>query len=220
MAIHIPPDIQAILGQPGRCWTDKEVFQVKVWLNEEPQYNQMIEYTQQYLGREATREDAEEVWQDFCLGQTGSSSLDYYIRRFEPGKGRTFLNWAIHLCFRQDCVKKGNKIRERLESIESIFSVKNNERGAQAELIELEANKQAVNPAEQLEREEFLKALNRCLFSLRPQHRATFVLREIEELSVKETADQLGVPQGSVKGRLNRAKHELKKCLKKEGWAS
>lgn len=53
-----------------------------------------------------------------------------------------------------------------------------------------------------------------------------FVLREIEELSVSETAKKLAevlgreasVPNGSIKGWLSRAHDALAHCLQKEGW--
>jgi DNA-directed RNA polymerase specialized sigma24 family protein len=61
---------------------------------------------------------------------------------------------------------------------------------------------------------------------LSEKHRSVFVLREIEELSVSETAEALAkvwgrgepIPKGSIKGWLNRAKRELVQCLQKEGW--
>ena len=40
-----------------------------------------------------------------------------------------------------------------------------------------------------------------------------FVMREIEELSVEETADFLGIPQATVKTRLHRAHRLLRQTL-------
>jgi RNA polymerase sigma-70 factor (ECF subfamily) len=43
--------------------------------------------------------------------------------------------------------------------------------------------------------------------------RMVFVMREIEELSVEETADFLGKPQATVKTRLHRARRLLRQTL-------
>jgi len=44
------------------------------------------------------------------------------------------------------------------------------------------------------------------LASLAPEHRAVLVLRDIDGLSEREVAGVLGVPEGTVKSRLHRAR--------------
>ncbi len=58
-----------------------------------------------------------------------------------------------------------------------------------------------------------------ALESLPPEQRATFVLRVQAELSVEETAQALGVDQGTVKSRLSRARERLRTLLVGEGEA-
>ncbi len=53
------------------------------------------------------------------------------------------------------------------------------------------------------------------LSQLSPEHRAVLVLRHLEDLSAEETAAALGVPVGTVKSRLSRAK-----CAFRARWAS
>ena len=55
---------------------------------------------------------------------------------------------------------------------------------------------------EEGERREFI---DRALQSLSPDHRAVVVLRMMEEYSTRETAEILGMPQGTVMSRLKRA---------------
>lgn len=43
--------------------------------------------------------------------------------------------------------------------------------------------------------------------------RVVFMLRDVEELSASETAEQLGVPAATVKTRLHRARKQLRKQL-------
>lgn len=56
------------------------------------------------------------------------------------------------------------------------------------------------------------------LARLDPELRSIFLLREIEELSYREIAETLDIPEGTVGSRLNRARRELKEHLVNLGW--
>lgn len=47
------------------------------------------------------------------------------------------------------------------------------------------------------------------LAQLRPEHRAVLVMRDLDGLSEAETAELLGVPEGTVKSRLHRARADF-----------
>lgn len=51
--------------------------------------------------------------------------------------------------------------------------------------------------------------LHHALRRLSPRHREVLVLHYVAELSVEEVAGQLRLPVGTVKSRLNRARHAL-----------
>lgn len=55
--------------------------------------------------------------------------------------------------------------------------------------------------------------LRRFVTRLTPRLRTTFHLREIEGLSIRETAEILGVPHGTVKARAARARDKLKELM-------
>lgn len=68
-------------------------------------------------------------------------------------------------------------------------------------------------PSESLEREEIRSIIRRALAALPIAYREVFVLRELEERNVKETAETLGITIASVKMRLHRARMMLQKQL-------
>jgi len=68
-------------------------------------------------------------------------------------------------------------------------------------------------PPEALERKELRACLCRAIMNLPPIYREVVQLREIDELDVQETAEVLGITQGSVKVRLHRARIMLQKEL-------
>jgi RNA polymerase sigma-70 factor (ECF subfamily) len=68
-------------------------------------------------------------------------------------------------------------------------------------------------PSEALERQEIRLMLREAVIGLPTIYRQVFQLRDVEELSVKETADALGISVASVKVRLHRARMMLQKQL-------
>ncbi len=68
-------------------------------------------------------------------------------------------------------------------------------------------------PSESLERREVCQALQDAIKSLPPIYRETFLLRDVEGLSIAEAAQILMITVASVKVRLHRARMMLQKCL-------
>jgi RNA polymerase sigma-70 factor (ECF subfamily) len=68
-------------------------------------------------------------------------------------------------------------------------------------------------PLEALERKELREALRKAVAELPAIYRQVFALRDLEELSIEETAQALGVNPGIVKVRLHRARIMLQKKL-------
>jgi RNA polymerase sigma-70 factor (ECF subfamily) len=68
------------------------------------------------------------------------------------------------------------------------------------------------------ERAEQKELMEQALARLDPELRSICLLREIDELSYREIAETLKIPEGTVGSRLNRARRELKKHLINLGW--
>ena len=68
-------------------------------------------------------------------------------------------------------------------------------------------------PSEALERSEIRDALASALNLLEEHYRLTFILRDVNDLSIEETAKALGISHGAVKTRLRRARLMLRDIL-------
>ncbi len=82
-------------------------------------------------------------------------------------------------------------------------------------------------PTEALERKELAQLLRTAIDALPENYRNVIVLRDIEEMDVRETAGALGISEGAVKVRLHRARAVLQRNLapklkefapKRKGW--
>ena len=71
-------------------------------------------------------------------------------------------------------------------------------------------------PSEVLERKEIRVLLHKAVTALPLIYREVFQLRDIEQMSVNEAADALGITISSVKVRLHRARMMLQKALAPE----
>jgi len=75
-----------------------------------------------------------------------------------------------------------------------------------------------VGPERSAERSELAAAVDRALDRVRPDYRAVLVLRYQEGLEYQDIADVLGVPLGTVKTFLHRARRDLARELSATGW--
>lgn len=69
------------------------------------------------------------------------------------------------------------------------------------------------DPVELAQRAELHQVLGEALSELDEKHRVVFLLRDIEGLSVRETAEALGLTEANVKVRLLRARMHLRERL-------
>lgn len=79
--------------------------------------------------------------------------------------------------------------------------------------IERELPDEADIPEDALYRRQLQKLVQVAVQRLRPDYREIIVLRDIQELSYQEISEVLGLPEGTIKSRLHRARWELKELL-------
>ncbi len=99
------------------------------------------------------------------------------------------------------------RITVSLKDIDTI-----NDQG-EARVIYLSAARQDSDPEATAVRAEVRRLLERAVDQLPASFRMVFVLRDIEEMSIEETASQLGLRPETVKTRLHRARRLLRQSL-------
>ncbi len=70
-------------------------------------------------------------------------------------------------------------------------------------------------PDRALEGVQMEKLLQEAIAKLDEEHREVVVLRDVEDLSIEEICEITGLPSGTVKSRLHRARNELRKKLQR-----
>jgi RNA polymerase sigma-70 factor, ECF subfamily len=71
------------------------------------------------------------------------------------------------------------------------------------------------NPEDECEHSELSTRLTHCYTQLSPTLRRTFRLRDIDGLSIRETAGILKIPCGTVKAQSARARKQLKELMQR-----
>jgi RNA polymerase sigma-70 factor (ECF subfamily) len=81
-------------------------------------------------------------------------------------------------------------------------------------------DRQGASPEDVAGQGELASAVSAALARLRPEYREVVVLRYQEGLTHPEIAEILGMPSGTVKTYLHRARKELAGILSEQGWGS
>ncbi len=107
------------------------------------------------------------------------------------------------------------KVRNLWTSLFSSLGSQEDEDYDPLETIEVET--QEGDPAEQLERSQVIRLIEKALAKLPARQREAFVLRYWEELDVAETASVMGCSEGSVKTHCSRAVSALSTLMEQAG---
>jgi RNA polymerase sigma-70 factor (ECF subfamily) len=70
-------------------------------------------------------------------------------------------------------------------------------------------------PVAALEQQDRVHLLKQAMAALPETLRTAVLMRDIQELSYQEIADQLRLPEGTVKSRINRGRTELARQIRK-----
>ena len=145
----------------------------------------------------ASREDAEEVVQDAFF------KAFQHLQDFE-GRAR-FSTWLTRIAVNAALMKLRSLRRATTISIDE-------ERDDGTALGEKIADWKP-NPEQLYSRTELREILQRALAALPYSYRVVFLLRDVEGVSIAETAEMLGLSDSNVKARLFRARLKLREHL-------
>jgi RNA polymerase sigma-70 factor (ECF subfamily) len=145
-----------------------------------------------FVGR---HEEAEDLTQDIFLKVF--KSLDTFDRR------ANFQTWLVSVS-RNLCIDHYRSIRKEREAIDREVDTD--------QLAPASTGQDQVTALEQRDR---VVLLREALRSLPESLRTAVLMRDIHELSYQEIADKLGLPEGTVKSRINRGRTELARQIRK-----
>ena len=151
------------------------------------------------LGLVKNDADAEDVAQEAVLKAYKSLS------RFR-GDAK-FSTWLIQIAINEAKMKLRKDRRHLYESIEE------GQVGEDGDYVPRDFADWREIPSESLERKEVREALNNALDSLGDKYRTVLILRDVQQLSIAEAAQALGISEANVKTRLSRARLQLRDAL-------
>jgi len=140
-------------------------------------------------------DEAEDLAQDIFLKIF--KSLDTFDRR------ANFQTWLISVS-RNLCIDHYRSVRKERETIDR-----------DVDANELAPPSRDAGPMAALEQRDRVSLLRQALAALPETLRTAVLMRDIRELSYQEIADQLRLPEGTVKSRINRGRTELARQIKK-----
>jgi RNA polymerase sigma-70 factor (ECF subfamily) len=143
--------------------------------------------------------DAEEVAQEAVLKAFKN------ITRFR--QEAKFSTWLIQICINESKMKLRKQRRHLFESIDE------GQQNDEGDYIPKDFADWREIPSEALEQKELREALLRAMDSLPEKYRTVLILRDIQYLSISETAKVLGISESNVKTRLLRARLQMRDAL-------
>jgi RNA polymerase sigma-70 factor (ECF subfamily) len=143
--------------------------------------------------------DAEEVAQEAML------KAFKYIGSFR--REAKFSTWLIQIAINEAKMKLR---KNRLHLYESIDEPQTSDDG---DYIPKDFADWREIPSEALERKEVRDALASALNSLPEKYKTVMMLRDVQQLSIAETAQVLGISEANVKTRLSRARLQMRDAL-------
>jgi len=146
-------------------------------------------------------EDAEDVLQETFL--KAYSHLDDF-----QGNSR-FYTWLVRIAVNEALMKLRKRRSDKTVPLDEPIDTGEDEMVREIAVWD-------EDPEQKYSREELADILEQAIQSLKPAYRTVFVLRDIEELSIEETAQALSLSISAVKSRLLRARLQLREKLTRQ----
>jgi RNA polymerase sigma-70 factor (ECF subfamily) len=147
--------------------------------------------------------DAEEIAQEAML------KAFKYLPRFR--RESKFSTWLIQIAINEAKMRLRKDRRRLYESIDEGQST------AEGDYIPTDFADWRQIPSDALEQSELRQALKKAIQSLAEKYRTVLILRDVQQMSIAETAQILGISEENVKTRTSRARLQLRDILA-PGW--
>src|SRR6266545_2070173 len=138
-------------------------------------------------------DEAEDLTQDIFLKIF--KSLKTFDRR------ANFQTWLFSVS-RNLCIDHYRSVRKERQTI-----------NRDVDANELTPESSTISPHALLEQRDRVELLRAALDRLAPTLRTAVMMRDVQELSYREIADTLHLPEGTVKSRINRGRTELSRQI-------
>ena len=155
-------------------------------------WRQVFNVAYKFVGK---HDEAEDLTQDIFLKIF--KALNTFDRR------ANFQTWIISIS-RNLCIDHYRSVRKERQTI-----------ARDVDSNDLQPATTDRGPYAQAEHQDLRAQLRQALETLPITLRTAVVLRDLQELSYQEIADRLGLPEGTVKSRINRGRIELAHQLKR-----
>jgi len=141
-----------------------------------------------------------------------SESLVDAFRAFDSYRGEGFDRWFFRMITtnRIDMARRA-KVRQA-ESLDSCWE------GNDGEAQTREIGDRTDDPMVRLIDPLYSEPMQKALDALPEEFRAVVLLCDVEQMDYQEIADTLHLPIGTVRSRIHRGRHQMRKTLEKLGW--
>ena len=195
------PEATAVNVSPGAF--DESALVVRAKAGDMGAFSDLITHYDRRVFRMAKQitqndDDAEDVLQETFL--KAYSHLDDF-----QGNSK-FYTWLVRIAVNEALMKLRKRRSDRTVPLDEPIDTGEDEVVREIAVWE-------ENPEQRYSREELGSILDEAIESLKPAYRTVFVLRDIEELSIEETAEALDLSISAVKSRLLRARLQLREKL-------
>ncbi len=129
---------------------------------------------------------------------------------YRPEQGK-FSNWLFKIAH-------NTAIDQLRKSVPDTYSLDRGDDNDDPDFHALLSDADVSTPLEAAERADLAKALAAAVGRLRPEYSEVIVLRHQEGLAYEEIAEIAGLPLGTVKTYIHRARKELAALLTDAGW--
>ena len=168
---------------------NKELFEILVRRNNQKMYRMI----RSYIKDEAEIEDIMQ-----------NTYISAYTKLHQFKLQSSFSTWLMRIAI--------NESLARLKEKEKLYQLNDQSYIFNRTIFQISDTKQS-NPQEKMIRNEARQLLENAIDQLETKYKIVYMMREVEEMSLKEISNTLDLTVANVKIRLHRSKEMLKKTL-------